>query len=75
MSKVKVAWVVCDRHTPQEVHDGKTSKFIGYQEIGCHIVFSIKMDFAWKAHFVAGGHTMEALVLMMYSSVVSCDSM
>ena len=44
---------------------------IGFQEIGCHIVFDIKMEFTIKAWFVAGGHTMEALTLIMYSSVVS----
>jgi hypothetical protein len=30
---------------------------IGFQEIGCHIVFDIKMDFTRKARFCAGGHT------------------
>jgi hypothetical protein len=34
---------------------------IGFQEIGCHLVFDIKMDFTRKA-------------VMMYSSVVSRDS-
>ena len=75
MSKVKVAWTVHNGHTPQELRNRKTSEFFGYQEIGCHIVFDIKMDFAQKAHFVAGGHTTEAPTSMTYSSIVSCDSM
>ena len=74
MSKVKVAWAVHEGHTPQEVRDGKTSDFVGYQEIGCHMVFDIKMDFTRKARFVAGGHTTEAPASMTYSSVVSRDS-
>jgi hypothetical protein len=32
---------------------------IGYQEIGCHMVFDVKMAYTHKAWFVAGGHTME----------------
>jgi hypothetical protein len=47
---------------------------VGFQEIGCHIVFNIKMDFTRKAHFVAGGHTTTAPSSMTYSSVVSRDS-
>jgi hypothetical protein len=44
---------------------------IGFQEIGCHIVFNIKLDFARKARFVAGRHMTETPTAMMYSSVVS----
>jgi len=53
---------------------GKVPGLIGYQEIGCHIVFSIKMDFTRKARMVAGGHTTEAPSTITYSSVVSRDS-
>ena len=49
MPKVKIAWAVHDGHMPQEMRDGKTKDFVGYQEIGCHMVFNIKMDFTWKA--------------------------
>jgi hypothetical protein len=47
---------------------------ISYQEIGCHMVFDIKMDFSRKARFVAGWHTTEAPTSMTYSSVVSRES-
>jgi hypothetical protein len=47
---------------------------IGYQEIGCHMVFDIKMEFSRKARFVAGGHTTEAPTSMTYSSVLSRES-
>jgi hypothetical protein len=47
---------------------------IGFQEICCHIVFDIKMDFTRKARFCAGGHTTDTPAAMTYSSVVSRDS-
>jgi hypothetical protein len=45
MSRVKVAWKTKDEHTPQAVWDSKVPELTGFQEIGCHIVFDIKMDF------------------------------
>jgi hypothetical protein len=74
MAKVKIAWATHDGHTPQQVREGKVPQFIGFQEIGCHIMFDIKMDFTRKARFVAGGHTTTAPSSMTYSSVVSRDS-
>jgi hypothetical protein len=47
---------------------------IGFREIGCHIVFDIKMDFMRKARFCAGGHTTDTPMVMTYSSVASRDS-
>ena len=74
MSKVKVAWEACDGITPDDVRNGRVLDLIGFQEIGCHIVLDVKMDFTRKARFVAGGHTTEALTSITYSSVVSRDS-
>ena len=74
MEKVKVAWKAHEDHTPEEVRSGKIPQFIGYQEIGCHIVFSVKMDFTRKCRMVAGGHTTETPSTITYSSVVSRDS-
>ena len=37
----------------EEVKSGKALP--GYQEIKCHLVFNIKIDFMRKARFVAGG--------------------
>jgi hypothetical protein len=73
MSKVKVAWEAKEGVTPQQVREGK-SDLVGYQEIGCHLVFDIKLDFTRKARYVAGGHTTEAPASMTYSSVVSRES-
>jgi hypothetical protein len=47
---------------------------IGFQEIGCHIIFDIKMDFTRKVRFVASGHMTDTPAAMTYSSVVSRES-
>ena len=47
---------------------------IGYKQIPCHIIFDVKMDFARKARFVAGGHKTDPPSTLTYSSVVSRDS-
>jgi hypothetical protein len=44
MSKVKIAWNARDDITPDDVRSGKVKDMIGFQEIGCHIVFDIKKD-------------------------------
>jgi hypothetical protein len=72
MAKVKVAWEARDDLTPEEA--GKERDMIGFQEIGCHIIFDIKMDFTRKVRFVAGGHTTDTPAAMTYSSVVSRES-
>ena len=61
--------------SPTEVWQGKVQDMVGYQEIGCHVVFDVKMTFNRKCSFVARGHTTEAPASMTYSSVVSRDSM
>ena len=74
MSKVRIAFERWDEGTVEEARRGK--KLIGYQEIGCHIIFDIKMDgdFTRKARLVAGGHTTETPASITYSSVVSRES-
>ena len=75
IAKVKIAWATHnDGHTPQQIWEGKVAEFIGFQEIGCHLVFDIKMDYTRKACFVASGHPASAPSLLTYSSVVLCDS-
>eukprot|EP00970_Alexandrium_tamarense_P000827 scaffold95_cov108-Alexandrium_tamarense.AAC.12 len=74
MSKVRVAYKPHESHTPEEVRRGGAPDLTGFQEIRCHIVFDVKMDFTRKARFVAGGHTTEAPAAMTYSSVVSRES-
>jgi hypothetical protein len=74
ISKAKVAWNDCDDITPNDVGSGKVKDMIGFQEIGCHIVFDIKVDFTRKARFCAEGHTTDTPAAMTYSSIVSRDS-
>ena len=74
MNKVKVAWTAADGVSPEQARTGKESSMIGYQEIRCHVIFDMKMDFTRKARFVAGGHTTDTPSSITYSSVVSRDS-
>ena len=47
----------------------------GYQEIKCHLVFTVKMEnFRRKARYVAGGHVTEAPATLTYASVVSRET-
>jgi hypothetical protein len=74
MAKVEIAWKTHDGYTPQQAQEGKVPDLVGFQEIRCHIVFNVKMDFTRKALFVAGSHTTTAPSSMMYSSIISRDS-
>ena len=47
---------------------------IGFQEIPCHIIFNVKMDFTRKARYVAGGHKTETPEAPTYASVILCES-
>lgn len=59
-----------------ERFDGNVEDLIGYEEITCHLIFDVKMSegFRRKARFVADGHKVETLPSVLYSSVVSRDS-
>ncbi len=74
MSKAKVAYVPIEGVTPAEVRANKVDHLRGFQEIKCHIVFDVKMDFTRKARFVAGGHTTKPPNSLTYSSGVSRES-
>ncbi len=62
------------KHTPHDVWSGKSQELTAYQEITCHHIFDIKMDFTWKAHFVANGTATDTPNSLTYSSVVCRDS-
>ena len=47
---------------------------IGFQEIPCHIIFNVKMDFTQKARYVAGGHKTQMPEAPTYASTVSHES-
>ncbi len=73
MNKVKVAWTAADGVSPKQAQTGKESSMIGYQEIQCHVMFDVKVDFTRKAWFVDGGHTADTPGSITYLSVVSRD--
>ena len=73
MSKVMIACKFDKSLTPEQLWADKT-RYVGFQEIKCHIIFDVKMDLTWKARFLAGGHLTEAPPSITYSSVVSRDS-
>ena len=74
MTKVKVVWTAVDGVSPEQACTGKESSMIGYQEIRCHVIFDVKMDFTRKARFVAGGHTTDIPSSITYSCAVLRDS-
>jgi len=74
MKNVRVAFYAHEGHTADQVRRGEAKTLIGFNEIKCHIIFDVKMDFTRKARFVAGGHLTDAPACMTYSSVVSRDS-
>jgi Reverse transcriptase (RNA-dependent DNA polymerase) len=48
----------------------------GYQQIGCHLIYTVKMEnFRRKVWYLGGGHATEAPASLTYASVVSRESM
>ncbi|KAL7549949.1 hypothetical protein ACHAWF_013200 [Thalassiosira exigua] len=74
MAKAKVSYELVDGCTPEQVQSGKVPALRGYQEISCHIIFDVKMDFMRKARFVANGSTTDTPSALTYSTDVSHDS-
>eukprot|EP00804_Cyclotella_cryptica_P008557 CCRYP_007551-RA/>CCRYP_007551-RA protein AED:0.38 eAED:0.38 QI:0/0/0/1/1/1/2/0/852 len=74
MAKAAVAYTPMEDMSPDDVRRGKVPEMRGFQEIKCHLVFDVKMDFTRKARFVAGGHMTETPATLTYSSVVARDS-
>ena len=74
MTKAKASWERPDNVTPEQARTGKVSELIGHQEIDCHVVFDMRMDFAWKCCFCAGGHATEAPSSIAHLSMVSHGS-
>ena len=78
MSKIRGmgAFERYDNATPQQLRGGER-KLPGYQQIGCHMIFDIKMDglFTRKARFVANGNETKDLAShYTYASVVTRES-
>jgi hypothetical protein len=54
MRNVRPAFECWDEGTIEDARTGK--RLVGYQEITCHMVFDIKMEFTRKARYVTGGN-------------------
>ena len=74
MGKAKVSYEEVETCTPDQARHGQAPELTGFQEIKCHLIFDVKMDFTRKARFVAGGHMTDTPVGLCYSSVVSRES-
>ena len=74
MKKAQVAYQEVEGCTPEEVKANQVPHMKGFQEITCHLVFDVKMDFTRKARYVADGSKTDTPVGICYSSVVSRDS-
>ena len=74
MKNTKISYKPIEYCTPEEVQKGKLNDVHGYQDITCHVIFDVKMDFTWKSRFVANGSKTGDPVSLTYSSVVSRDS-
>jgi len=72
MDKIMIAFSFRDDMTPEDVR-ADPQLLVGYQEISCHTVFDVKMDFTRKARFCANGSKTDTPT-QTYSSVVSRDS-
>lgn len=73
VNEAKVAYIAIDGATPEQVTANQVEQLHGFQEIKCHIIFDVKMDFTWKARYAAGGHMTETPNSLTYLSVVSWD--
>jgi len=60
--------------TAFEVQDESVTHIPGYKKILGHVVWDVKMDFTWKAHYVAGGHCTDPPKSITYSSVILHES-
>ena len=61
--------------TAFKILDNEMDPLPGYQEVPCHLIFTVKMeDFRRKAHYVVGGHRTEAPVKLTHASVVSRET-
>ena len=74
MKNVHVAFEAWEEGSLED--DRRGQKLLGYQEIGYHMIFDIKMDrrFTRKARYVSGGHTTDPPSSITYSRLVSRDS-
>ena len=66
MGKVEISYEEVEGCTPEEVRQGEVDELRGFQDITCHIVFNVKMDFTRKARYVANGAMTDTTVGLCY---------
>ena len=74
MNNSEIAYKPGEDCTPEVVQQWKVDDMHGYQYIIFHFIFDVKMNFIQKDRLVANGHNTEAPVSLIYSNVVSRDS-
>ena len=74
MGKAEISYKEVEGCTPEEVRQGEIDEIEVFQDITCHIIFDVKMDFTRKARYLANGSMTDTPVGLCYSSVVSRDS-
>ena len=74
MGKSEISYEEVEGCTTEEVRQVEIDELKGIQEITCHIVFIVKMDFTRKERYVANGAMIDTPVDLCYSSVVYRDS-
>ena len=68
MKKSKIAYKPREYCKLEELLKGEVDGMHGYQEIICHVIFYVNMDFTRKSLFMANGSKTEAPVALTYSS-------
>ena len=64
MKKDNISCKTREEYTPEEVRKGEVDGIHGYQEITCHVIFDVKMDFTHKSRSVTNGSNTEAPVAL-----------
>ena len=74
MGKAEISYEEVEGFTPEEVRQGEIDELKVFQEITCHILSGVKIDFTRKVRYVVNGDMTDTPVGLCYLSVVSRDS-
>ena len=73
MLKVKVYYVQKE-DTPEKIRSGEVKLYIGFQEVTCHLIFDVNMDFSRKKWMLENRAMNEAPSSLTYYYVVVRES-
>ena len=57
--------------TPEQIRIEKEKVYVGFQEVTCHLIFDVNMEFPIKDLMVANRAMAEVPLIITYSSIVS----